>query len=137
MDAFELKLLLREYMGVLRKSAADSMEKITQSCYELGRITALIESGRLSRYVSYNEATRPRSKGGYGRGTVDRWIDEGLIEKIKDGKGNSKVRLDRLRLAQLDSQANRGSWFAFHEPGTEEPNSNRGVASAAPSSAKP
>lgn len=115
MDAFDLKLLAMEMLRVIKISAADSMKEITRACYDLGRVSALVESGQISRYMSYNEATRPRSKGGYGRGTVDRWISEGLIEKIKDGKGNSKVRLDRLRLAELAANANRGRWFAFHD----------------------
>ena len=121
MGAFETEMLIREVMGTMRKCAAEAMEKITRSCYDLGRVSALIESGQLSRYVSYSEATKPRSRGGYGRGTVDRWIDEGLIEKIKDGKGNSKVRLDRYRLAELDAHSNRGSWFQTHD--TEQPKS--------------
>lgn len=119
MENIELKKFVRDTMVVMRESAATSMDKITQSCYDLGKITALIESGQLNRYMSYNEATKPRSKGGYGRGTIDRWVDEGLLIKIKDGKGNSKVRFDRLKLAELDAKANRASWFKFHETDKE------------------
>lgn len=115
MEAIEFKQLIRETMVLMRKSAAESMDKITQSCYDLGKVTALTESGQLSRYISYSEATRPRNKGGYGRGVVDRWVSEGLLEKIKDGSGNSKVRFDRLKLAELDAQSNRASWFKFHD----------------------
>lgn len=115
METFDLQKLVRETMVLMRESAAKSMDKITQSCYDLGRITALIESGQLNRYMTYSEAVRPRDKGGFGRGTVDRWVAEGLLPKIKDGKGNSKVRFDRLRLAELDAKANRASWFKFHE----------------------
>ncbi len=115
MENTEVKKFIRETLIVMRESAADSMDKITQRCYDLGRITALIESGQLSRYISYNEATKPRSKGGYGRGTVDRWVNEGLLQKVKDGKNNSKVRFDRLKLAELDAKANRASWFKFHD----------------------
>ena len=134
MGAFDKEIFVREIMGIMRKCAGDAMEKITRSCYDLGRVSALIESGQLSRYITYNEATRPRNKGGYGRGTVDRWIDEGLLEKIKDGKGNCKVRLDRLRLAELDAKANRASWFACHE--TKESGNREKAAGFSPSSAK-
>lgn len=120
MENIELKKFIRDAMVVMRESAATSMDKITQTCYDYGRTTALIESGKLNRYMSYNEATRPRNKGGYGRGTVDRWVNEGLLPKIKDGKRNCKVRFDRLKLAELDAKANRASWFKFNNTSAPE-----------------
>lgn len=124
MENIELKKFIRDTMVVMRETAATSMDKITQSCYDLGKITALIECGQLSRYISYREATKPRERGGYGRGTVDRWVNEGLLQKIKDGKGNSKVRFDRLRLAELDAKANRASWFKFRGSDKKDETSN-------------
>ena len=51
----------------------------------------------------------------FGRGTVDRWAAEGLIEIIKDGTRNSKCRVLAERIELVASQSNRASWFDKHE----------------------
>ena len=51
----------------------------------------------------------------FGRGTVDRWAAEGLIEIIKDGTRNSKCRVLAERIELVASQSNRASWFDNHE----------------------
>ena len=61
-------------------------------------------------YLSMNEAYKK-----YGRGTVDRWIAEGLINPIKDGTGTSKRRIERKQIELLAAMSNRSSWFENHE----------------------
>lgn len=114
MDGLDFKMLVRETMVIMREAAADSMDRIIQSSYDLGKITALVEAGELSPWISYNEATLPKKEGGLGRKLVDRWVREGLIEKIKDGPRNSGTRFDRIKLATLAAKSNRASWFAFN-----------------------
>lgn len=86
-------------MEISEKTLAD----IIQSGIELGTVTTLTKLGLLQPYISYKEAA-----GIYGRGTVDRWITEGLIEKIKDGENTSKVRQLWLSAAGLLPQSKTG-----------------------------
>ena len=71
---------------------------------------AMVQVEKLPPYMSLTEAYRL-----YGQGTVDRWVDEGLIEKIKDGTRNSKVRLHRESLAIIAATNNIASWSDNHE----------------------
>ena len=70
----------------------------------------MVEFGDLRPYMSLKEAYDK-----YGRGTVDRWIDEKLITRIKDGTGTSKVRISRAEIRSVADTSNRASWFEHHE----------------------
>ena len=69
-----------------------------------------VECGLLKPYLTITQAYKR-----YGRGTVDRWAAEGLIEIIKDGTRNSKCRVLAERIELVASQSNRASWFDNHE----------------------
>lgn len=51
----------------------------------------------------------------YGRATVDRWADEGLIEIIKDGPRNNKCRVNREKIELVAATSNRASYYEHHE----------------------
>jgi hypothetical protein len=77
--------------------------------YTISELTAksvLKELGLLKPYLSLNEAY---SK--YGEGTVDRWVKERLVRKIKDGEGNSPVRIDRIEIEAVAQTSNRAEWY--------------------------
>ena len=72
------------------------IQNLMADANETGAMRALIETGNLKPFLSKSEADRQ-----YGRGTVDRWIKEGLITPGKDGGASSKIRLDRMQLRYL------------------------------------
>lgn len=92
-----------------------TLADIIKTGIEIGTVTTLTKLGLLKPYLSYKEAIMI-----YGRGTVDRWIDEGLVDKVKDGENTSKVRLSRERLEILSASANRKSWFKNKRKKEEE-----------------
>lgn len=51
----------------------------------------------------------------YGSSIVDRWIEEGLVKKIKDGPANTKVRISRLELECAARASNRPSYFSLRD----------------------
>ena len=69
-----------------------------------------VECGLLKPYLTITQAYKR-----YGRGTVDRWAAEGLIEIIKDGTRNSKCRIKRFQIELVAATQNRASWFDNHE----------------------
>ena len=73
---------------------------------EIAAQKVLIATGNLKPYLSLNQAHKI-----YGRGTVDRWIKEGLITPIKDGDANSKVTIERLQIETVAKTSNRVSYF--------------------------
>lgn len=81
-----------------------------QAAFEAGFNRCAMECGLLKPYLSLNQAYKK-----YGRGTVDRWIDEGLIKSIKDGTGTSKRRIGRAEIEEVAFTSNRASWFEHHE----------------------
>ncbi len=81
-----------------------------QAAYAAGFKKAVAECGMLRPYIPITQAYKK-----YGRATVERWVDEGLIEKIKDGPGNSKVRIDREKIELIAGESNRCSWYEHHE----------------------
>jgi hypothetical protein len=60
----------------------------------------------LKPYLSLSEAYQA-----YGEGTVDRWLREDLIHKIKDGEGNSPVRISRIEIEAVAQTSNRAKWY--------------------------
>lgn len=76
---------------------------------EVGYRKCAAECGLLKPYISQKEAFDK-----YGRGTVERWIDEGLIVVVKDGPGSSKCRIKRDEIELVAATSNRESWFENH-----------------------
>jgi hypothetical protein len=81
-----------------------------QAAYGAGYKRALADCGQLRPYLSLKEAYRK-----YGQGTVERWVDEGLIVKIKDGPGSSRVRIEREKIELIAGESNRCSWYENHD----------------------
>lgn len=76
------------------------LAQMLQGAAELGGIVALTEVGQLKPYLSKSEAYRK-----YGRGVVDGWISEGVVDEHQDGP-NTKVRLCRKQLASVAASQN-------------------------------
>ncbi len=74
----------------------NELRQLLADAAELGAKKALIDSGHERGYLKQAEAFRI-----YGRSTVERWIREGLVIPVKEGKGSSTVRLDKINLAVL------------------------------------
>lgn len=72
---------------------------------ELGAQIALGKSGLLKPYISKRESYRM-----YGRGTVDRWMEEGLVVPIKDGMDSSKLRIDRKQIESVAKSYNNRTY---------------------------
>ena len=82
------------------------LKALLEDCAKLATLRTLCELGKLKPYLSKSEAYKK-----YGRGVVDRWIQETLIIPIQDGI-KTTIRLDRLELESLSMSANRNSWFS-------------------------
>lgn len=80
--------------------------KQIQAAYKAGYDKCLQDRGELSKYISRNEAHKI-----YGRRTVDRWADEGLITIIKDGEKNCRCRILREEIELVAGMSNRSSWY--------------------------
>lgn len=78
-----------------------------QASYEAGFRKCAETLGLLKPYISLREAYKI-----YGRATVDRWIEEGLVHVIKDGTNTSKCRIKRDEIELVASISNRASWFS-------------------------
>ena len=85
------------------------LQKIA-AAYAAGYRMARAELADDAKYYTLTQCYRK-----FGRGTVDRWAAEGLIEIIKDGTRNSKCRVLAERIELVASQSNRASWFDKHE----------------------
>ena len=81
-------------------------KKTIQTVAELTTEAVLVKLGLLKPYFSLSEAYNI-----YGEGTVDRWHREGLIHKIKDGEGNSPVRISRVEIEAVAQTSNRAEWY--------------------------
>lgn len=73
---------------------------------EIAAQKVLVATGNLKPFLTQIQAYKM-----YGRGTVDRWIKEGLITPIKDGAATSRVRIDRLQIEAVARTSNRASYF--------------------------
>lgn len=80
------------------------------AAYAAGYRMARAELADDAKYYTLTQCYRK-----FGRGTVDRWAAEGLIEIIKDGTRNSKCRVLAECIELVASQSNRASWFDKHE----------------------
>lgn len=80
--------------------------KALEAAAKVATVQALVSVGYLKPYISLRESYRL-----YGEGTINRWIKEGVIEKIKDGEGNSKIRISRVQLEAAAETQNRAEWY--------------------------
>lgn len=80
------------------------------AAYAEGYRKAREDMGKAPKYYSLSDCYRK-----FGRGVVDRWAREQLIEIIKDGNGNSKCRIEADRIETVAAASNRASWHEHHE----------------------
>lgn len=73
----------------------------------IGAQKALEMAGVTSSTIRLADAYRM-----YGRGQVDRWIREKVINPIKDGDKNTAVRISRTEIATAAQMANREQYFS-------------------------
>lgn len=86
-----------------------------QDAAELGAKKALEDAGLIKPYLKLREAKRL-----YGPAIVERWIREGLIEKIKDGDGSANVRISRSQIEAVAKSANRSTYMTSVESRTDK-----------------
>lgn len=87
----------------------DQMMQI-QAAYAAGYSACMANFGHLSPYISLKQANDT-----YGRRIVARWIEEGLVEPIKDGDGHRKCRINREQIEIVASMSNRNSFFQHNK----------------------
>jgi hypothetical protein len=80
--------------------------KTLEAAAKVASVQTLVSLGYLKPYVSLRESYRL-----YGEGTINRWLKEGVIKKIKDGEGNSKIRINRVQLEAAAQTQNRAEWY--------------------------
>lgn len=77
---------------------------------EIGAKKALEEMGLIKPYLKLREAHRQ-----YGESIVKRWIQEGLINPIKDGQRNASVRISRIQIESIAKTCNRANYLTTEE----------------------
>jgi hypothetical protein len=92
--------------GIALPETELEFKRTMQAVVEFTTQTVLTKLGLLKPYLSLNEAYIM-----YGEGTVDRWVREGLVHKIKDGEGNSPVRISRIEIEAVAQTSNRAEWY--------------------------
>jgi hypothetical protein len=80
--------------------------KLLEDLSEITVKRVLIELGQLKPYLSLRQAYKM-----YGEGNVERWRREGLVEVVKDGDKNSKIRIDRIQIECVAKSSNRASYY--------------------------
>lgn len=70
----------------------------------------LVELGLLKPFLTKAQAYKS-----YGRGTVDRWIGEGLVKIIKDGDSSSSIRINRMEIEGVAMASNRTTYLPTNE----------------------
>lgn len=78
---------------------------LMQEASELGAKRALIEVGEIKPFISKSKAYSL-----YGRGVVQRWVEEGLIRPSKDGK-QASWRYSRAELELLARTSNVATYI--------------------------
>jgi hypothetical protein len=79
------------------------MVVLIQRITETAVIRTRIEDGKLKPYMSLREAEEA-----YGADHVSAWRKAGLIQCLKDGERNSKIRIDRFKIATVAASSQRG-----------------------------
>lgn len=77
-----------------------------KSAYSAGFRKCMELNGDIKPFLSLKQAHEM-----YGRKTVERWINEGLVDLIKDGPNNCKCRINREQIEMVANASNRNSWF--------------------------
>lgn len=77
---------------------------------ELGAKKALQEVGLIKPYLKLRQAQRL-----FGESIVNRWIQEGLVDTIKDGNRNASVRINRIQIEVVAKTCNRASYLTVDE----------------------
>ena len=90
------------------------LRRMLEDCAEIAVKKFSIQTGLIKPYLKLSEA-----KALYGAATIERWIQEGLIKKKKDGPRNAMVRLDRMELETLAMKSNRLTYLATEERATK------------------
>ena len=73
---------------------------------QVASVVALVSAGCLPAYMSMRECY-----GAYGVGVVNNWIRQGIIHRIKDGEGNTKVRISRVEVEAAACTSSRAEWY--------------------------
>lgn len=79
------------------------MVVLIQRIAETAVVKARIEDGKMKPYMSLREAEQA-----YGADHVAAWRKAGLIQCLKDGERNSKIRIDRYKIAAVAASSQRG-----------------------------
>lgn len=95
---FFAAMKLKEFSFLLKDAVIDGTDK------------ALIASGQLPDTVTKAQAFRL-----YGRSNVERWINEGLINPVKQSGNNSKKFIDRLKLEAVARASTRTTYLPVSE----------------------
>lgn len=82
------------------------LRKLLADQAELGAKQALIKAGVAAPVISQSQAYDM-----YGRKTVDRWVKDGLINRIKHGDRNCAVNFNAMELEVLSKSSNRHIYF--------------------------
>lgn len=77
-----------------------------QDAYRAGYKRCLQDKGQIEPYISLSKAYRM-----YGRRIVERWINESLIDVIKDGDINTKCRISREQIELVAEESNRTIFY--------------------------
>lgn len=78
-------LLTDHQLGMLLRDAA-----------EMGAKLVLARTGKIKPYMNKSEAYRL-----YGRKNIERWIDQGLLTRRKDGSQSAAWRIDRIEVETI------------------------------------
>jgi hypothetical protein len=80
--------------------------KALEDAAHVASVQALVSAGVLSPYMSLSECYRQ-----HGEGVTDGWVKQGMIDKIKDGDGNRKVRISRVQVEAAARTDKRAAWY--------------------------
>jgi len=89
----------------LPESEAEFIKSL-EAAAQVATVQTLVSVGLLTPYVSLRESYRK-----YGEGLVNQWIKDGMVTKIKDGEGNTKVRISRVQLEAVAQTQSRAEWY--------------------------
>lgn len=97
---------IQRHMKIRLPETEAEFARSLEAAAQVASVQTLVSTGYIKPFVSLREAYRM-----HGEGTVNRWLKEGVIKKIKDGEGNSKVRIDRVQLEAAAQTQNRAEWY--------------------------
>jgi len=84
--------------------------ELLKNAAEKGALNALAEGQQLKCQITKAEAYRL-----YGRGNVDRWVNEGLINPTRCKDNLLKKCLDRIKLEAVAASSNRTTYLPSAE----------------------